>query len=393
MKYFWVEEHRQLLTMVATLKDSDVLAIDTEFERSQTFYPRPGLLQISDGQDCYLVDPLAIRDWQPLTELIHQPERVKIFHSASEDIELLCHFLDWRPEPIFDTQIAAAFVGEGWANSYQKLVERHCQVSLAKEQTRSDWLARPLNENQCEYAALDVYYLVPIYRILQQQLQQLGRSDWFQEEVRTRLSQVYHHVQQIDPEGYRRLKNIWKLSSRALVVAMRLFKWREQQARLEDVPRNQIMRDSAIIAIAQSKPINHRQMAAATDMTHRQIRHYGEEIIDIARSCQAIAKHDLPDRLPPPLGKVPRQLLKKVKSALIASAEQQNIASELLTHKQSLTQLIRSGYSESGFLLPEYYQGWRYQCVGEELKKLLTDEQVVKEYDLPEQSHFYQQFC
>ncbi|HEY4597347.1 MAG TPA: ribonuclease D, partial [Thermoanaerobaculia bacterium] len=154
-----------------------VLGLDTEFVRTNTFYHRLGLIQVTDGATSWLVDPLAARDLSPLAAVFRSPG-VKVLHSASEDIEVFYRALGVLPEPLFDTQIAGALAGAGAFLSYQKLVAAYLGVELAKEETRTDWLARPLSPGQLAYAAEDVAYLVPLYERLTADLQALGRLDW-----------------------------------------------------------------------------------------------------------------------------------------------------------------------------------------------------------------------
>ena len=143
-----------------------LIALDTEFMRTETFYPIPGLIQVADEHQCYLIDPLQVDDMSPLVELLRAPEVLKVLHAGNEDIELFRHSYGVIPAPLFDTQIGAAFVGWGFSMGLQRLVAHALDVELGKGETTSDWLQRPLTPEQEHYAALDVAYL-PVLALMQ----------------------------------------------------------------------------------------------------------------------------------------------------------------------------------------------------------------------------------
>ncbi|HEV7516781.1 MAG TPA: ribonuclease D, partial [Thermoanaerobaculia bacterium] len=173
-----VESGAALAAAAAGWSGVQALALDTEFVRERTFFPRLGLVQVSDGHAAYLVDPLAIADLAPLAATLRAPGTIKVLHSASEDLEVFQRSLSAVPEPLFDTQIGAALAGVGASLGYQKLVATVLGVELGKGETRTDWLARPLSPAQRSYAAEDVAYLLPVYERLRAELLRLGRFDW-----------------------------------------------------------------------------------------------------------------------------------------------------------------------------------------------------------------------
>ncbi|MCZ6854012.1 MAG: ribonuclease D, partial [Gammaproteobacteria bacterium] len=157
------------------------IGIDTEFLRTNTFYPIPGLYQVISGDRIFLIDPLKISEWQPLVEILEDPAIVKIMHACSEDLELISHHLQAIPTSVFDTQLANAFQSQDFSTSYANLVSQQLDVELGKHETRSNWLQRPLSEDQIRYAGEDVYYLPALYESLSSNLQALGRMEWFQD--------------------------------------------------------------------------------------------------------------------------------------------------------------------------------------------------------------------
>ncbi|MEX8986810.1 ribonuclease D, partial [Salmonella enterica] len=135
-------------------------ALDTEFVRTRTYYPQLGLIQLFDGANVALIDPLGISDWSPLKAVLRDTGITKFLHAGSEDLEVFLNAFGELPEPLIDTQILAAFCGRPLSWGFASMVEEYTGVALDKSESRTDWLARPLSERQCEYAAADVWYLL-----------------------------------------------------------------------------------------------------------------------------------------------------------------------------------------------------------------------------------------
>ena len=189
----------RLEEVVQVCRLSEAVSIDTEFARFNTYYPIVGLIQLYDGNQTYLIDPLEIEDISSLASLLTDPNVLKIFHACSEDLEVFQHCLGVLPNPVYDTQIAGALLGVGFSVGYQKLVDHYLSVLVPKEETRSDWLQRPLTPSQLDYAALDVIYLLEVYKIQQVELQDLQRLEW----VTAECSQLAKDIPtQISPSDY-----------------------------------------------------------------------------------------------------------------------------------------------------------------------------------------------
>ena len=166
-----------------------MLALDTEFQRETTFYPIAGLIQLGDAQHQYLIDPLTIDEWSPLRELFVQ-SKPHVLHACSEDLEVFARLLGVLPAVLLDTQIGAALAGFGFSLSYQALVRECLGVEVEKEQTRSDWLRRPLSVEQCHYAALDIAHLPAVYECIAERLDKHNRMAWWEAEGRLRWRRV-----------------------------------------------------------------------------------------------------------------------------------------------------------------------------------------------------------
>ena len=179
--------HYQLITQQAELEQylaslADVpLAIDTEFVRTRTYYPQLGLFQIYDGQQLALLDPLTL-DLAPLWQRLGRAGQIAILHASGEDLELIQHQAGHLPNQMHDTQLAAAVLGHGVSGGFGALGKEFLGVELEKDQARTDWLARPLTPRQLEYAAADVFYLMPLYEKVMAKLRESGKFAWFEQE-------------------------------------------------------------------------------------------------------------------------------------------------------------------------------------------------------------------
>ena len=223
-----ITDNQGLAAYCQQVRNSNVLALDTEFIRQSTLYPKLGLIQLYDGQTLALVDPLAISDWQPLQQLCAASGVVKLLHSCSEDIEALATIGITHISPLFDTQLAAELLGWGSSVGYARLVEQLTGEVLDKSESRTDWLARPLSDTQLRYAANDVHFLFPLYEKLWQQMTPQQQSLLLLEG-----EQLIRRREQQLPLAFKYLeiKNSWQLSPRELAVLRELAAWRDDPGR------------------------------------------------------------------------------------------------------------------------------------------------------------------
>ncbi|WP_051222009.1 ribonuclease D [Neptunomonas japonica] len=358
-----ISTNESLVECCARWQSLPMIALDTEFQRIDTFYPIPGLIQIADDQHCYLVDPLSINDFTPLADVFTNPDVLKIIHAGSEDLELFYHSLGVLPSPIFDTQLAAAFVGWGFTMGLQRLVEHTLDIQIGKGETTSDWLKRPLSQEQEVYAALDVAYLPAICKMQTAELELHDRYAWFAEESEVALKNALDQ----DPEGYeyyRRFSQMWGLSDVKLTVLRDVSMWREQQCRLRNTPRNWVLRNQTILSIAQKLPRNAYELGRAEDIRHKVVRDEGEAILAILSNAQASLEKTpvLPINRPLPI--IWNKRLKKLKAVAREVAEKIGIAPEILLRKKDLEALVRSGLETYDYQLPNELNGWRREVVG-----------------------------
>lgn len=370
----WVVTNEQLQDVCQRWAAEAYIAVDTEFLRTSTFYPEAGLLQVADSQGSVLIDPLTISDWQPLVEIFQHPLVVKVFHACAEDLEVCRRLTGVMPHPLADTQVGGALAGLGGVMGFQRLVKEVLNINLPKEETRSDWLKRPLREEQIEYAVADVHYLYRLYPKLMSLLKKLGRQAWLSEDCE-RMLRVAESSDKASTY-YRRVKLAWKLRPQELLVLQQLVLWREEQARQRNVPRNKVVDDNSLWNIARFKSKNREQLAKA-GVPPVIIREDGDVLLAIVSDVVAADKSAWPKQLDRPLSPQAGQWLKIMKEAVASKAEALGVPAEVLARKKALESLLRSGFPNGPFRLPESLSGWRKAEIGDYLIQILQDQTRV----------------
>jgi ribonuclease D len=247
-----VETNDDLKAFVGELAHQPYLALDTEFLRDQTYYPRLCLIQVAAPGIEAIIDPLAPGlDLTPFYDLIKRPDIVKVLHAARQDIEIFYLQGGLLPDPLFDTQIAAMVCGFGDAASYETLARKVAHVEIDKSARFTDWSHRPLSKRQLEYALADVTHLRVIYEWMKARLEKTGRSAWVAEEVANLQDPTLY---KLDPElAWKRLKPR-SSNKRFLAILAALAAWREREAQARDIPRGRVLKDEALTEIAAHPP-------------------------------------------------------------------------------------------------------------------------------------------
>jgi len=247
-----VETTDDLRALIAELAEAPYLALDTEFLRDQTYYPKLCLIQAAAPGIEAIIDPLAAGiDLAPFYELIRRPDIIKVLHAARQDIEIFFLQGGVLPDPLFDTQIAAMVCGFGDAASYETLARKIAHVEIDKSARFTDWSHRPLSKRQLEYALADVTHLRVIYEWMKARLEKTGRASWVAEDVAALQDPVLYRI---DPEhAWKRLKPR-TTNKRFLAVLASLAAWREREAQARDIPRGRVLKDEALSEIAAHPP-------------------------------------------------------------------------------------------------------------------------------------------
>lgn len=367
-----IDQDAELARWCAQWLERPFVAVDTEFERTETFFPIAGLIQVCDGERAFLVDPLAISDWSPLIAVLQSLDVVKVLHSCSEDIEVFLKLCGVAPLPLFDTQLAAAYLDMGFSMGYSRLVKAMLDVDLSNEETRSNWLQRPLSESQLSYAAADAVYLAELYRIMAPRIEAAGLMPWLFEDTAEQVAAA-QRIQ--EPEtAYVNVKQAWRLKPNELAILKILASWREREARERNQARNRMLRERTLCPLAQRQPDNLQALARIEDMHPRTVRHHGNEILELIRQGQKVPPGEWPQKLPEPLPADANKLLKSLRKVGQSHAERLGIAPEIVLRKKTLEALVRTGYPGGPYLLPEEFAGWRRELMGEELLSIANAE-------------------
>ncbi|MBX9913059.1 MAG: ribonuclease D [Pseudomonadaceae bacterium] len=367
----WIRDDASLALYCAEWQELPFIALDTEFMRVDTFYPLAGLVQVGDGERAFLVDPLLISNWQPFAALLANPKVLKVLHACSEDLEVLLRLTGSMPAPLFDTQLAAAYLNMGFSMGYSRLVSAVLGIDLPKGETRSDWLQRPLTDTQISYAAEDAVHLAEVYRRLAPKLS-AEKTTRVLEDGAELVSNMHREV--LPEEAYREAKLAWKLAPAELAVLRELCAWREREARARNKPRNHILRDHTLWPLAHTQPDNLTSLSRIEEMHPRTVRHDGETLLQIIHQAAALPQAQWPPRLPEPLPIEASALLKKLRAYGLAEAERLDMAQELMLRKKTLDALLKTGYPHGPYQLPDSLRGWRRELMGQALLTLLAKE-------------------
>lgn len=377
----WIRDDASLAQQCREWRTQPYLALDTEFMRVDTFYPAAGLVQVGDGRQEWLIDPLLIQDWSPFAELLEDERVVKVLHACSEDLEVFLRLTGSLPVPLFDTQLAAAYLGMAHSMGYSKLVKEVLDIDLPKDETRSDWLQRPLTEMQMRYAADDVQHLAQVYLALDARLSEEKRA-WLLEDGAELVANL---CRESDPrEAYREVKLGWRLRPQQLAVLRELCAWREEQARLRNRPRNHVLRERTLWPLARLLPKNKTDLAAIEDMHPRTVRQDGDFLIELIAQAARLPQSEWPEALPEPLPPEVTPLLKSLRAIGQREAETLGMAPELMLRKKVLEALLKSGYPDGPYELPDSLRGWRREGrPGERMKR------ICSVYKSPRKSEMY----
>jgi ribonuclease D len=359
--YQWIDSDAALAELCKSLSTQSAIALDTEFVRTRTYYPHIGLLQIADKNGVYLIDPLAIDNAQPMADVLTNPAIVKVVHACSEDLEVFHYAFGVLPESLFDTQVAAGFAGYGASIGYANLLREIKHIDIPKQETRSDWLQRPLSDAQLRYAALDVEYLLEIYRGLVAKLQQQQRLLWVESDCQGMINKLRntHH----ENTYYTRVKSAWKLDAEQLTVLAAICRWREGQAKKNDVPRSRIVKDVSLFDIALKLPMDMQQLKRIQEISPRFLDVLGKEFLTVViETLNDTGYYKEP--LDRPLTSAQNTTLKSLKAEVRQVAESLDLPPELLVRKKDYEALIRSA---PRYYLPESLRDWRQEIIGDRL--------------------------
>ncbi len=340
------------------------IAVDTEFLREKTYYPKLCLLQIAVPGITACIDPLALDDMSPVIDLMSDEDIVKVMHSGRQDMEIFYHLSGRVPAPVFDTQVAAPLLGYPEQVGYGNLVKAMLGITLEKLHTRADWSLRPLAPEQIRYAADDVIYLMDVYTQLRDRLGELDRLDWLADDFRRLASpELYENP----PESaWLKVKGASRLRGASLAALQVLAQWREAEARERDCPKGWVLRDDALVDVARHKPVSLDALKRIRGLNDRLLERAGKTLIELI--AQAVANDPLP--FPDKGRKMPlspeQDAMVDVMMAVVRlSAANNDMNPVALASRKQLEQLLLGDHDTA------VMRGWRKPLVGDRLLTLL----------------------
>lgn len=365
--YRWIETNEQLATVCEEAQQASAVALDTEFIRTRTYYPILGLIQLFDGKQVSLIDPTAISDFSPFVQLLSDQNITKVLHACSEDLEVFEHQFKQLPQPMLDTQIMASFAGIGISTGFAKLVFHYLGIELDKGASRTDWLARPLSDEQLQYAAADVWYLLPIYEKLKESLENSRWLNAVVEECETLAAKVKHVEDK--SRAYTNITNAWRLNREELAILQVLAKWRIEEAQKRDLALNFVVKEANLFQIAKIQPKHTSQLL---DFMHpNEVRIHGKKILWLVEQGKSLTPDDYPEFIKRVVDEKGYKYSMQAMSQKLTEIQPLDLAPELIASKRQLNQLFK-WYIDGAFSekTPELLKGWR-KPFGEQLLAVL----------------------
>ncbi len=369
LNYQFITTNTALEDVCKAASEVSQIALDTEFVRIRTYYPHLGLIQMYDGKQISLIDPLTITEWTPFVELLTNPAVLKYLHVGSEDLEVFSHQFGCVPTPMIDTQVVAAFLGYPISCGFATLVEKYEHIALDKSESRTDWLARPLTEKQCQYASGDVFYLLPLAKKLIAQAQEAGYMDAIVDECEMIAER---RQETVSPElAYRDIGNAWQLRGQQLACLKMLAEWRLNQARARDMALNFVVREEHLWSVARYLPTSLAELDALS-LSGQEIRCHGRRLLDFVAKAKQIKDEDCPE----PIGNLIEQpnykkAFKAIKTVIQEVSEGQRYNPELLASRRQINQLLNIHWKiKTGE--PELLSRWRKALLAEKITAILA---------------------
>ncbi len=355
----------ELAAFCKPLADTEFVAVDTEFMRERTYWPKLCLAQVAGPDDAAAIDTLAEGiDLAPLDELMLNPKVLKVFHAARQDLEIFYLRLQKVPGPLFDTQVAAMVCGHGEAASYESLATRLAKAKIDKSSRFTDWSRRPLSERQITYALSDVTHLRVVYEKLKKQLDKTGRFSWIAEEMAILSDPAIYRA---DPEqAWRRLRPRGA-SPRVMAILKEAAAWRERTAQRIDIPRQRLLRDEQLLEISAHAPKSIEELAATRGLGRGFAEGWqGRELMEAIERARALPESELPvrDKTPEQI-RAPGAIVDLLRTLLRLKAEQAGVAGRLVASADELDRLA-AGKRDIAAL-----KGWRHEVFGADAVDLI----------------------
>ena len=369
----FIHQQKDFENVLALMSQNSTYGLDTEFIKVDTLWPKLGVFQINVNDQVYLLDGTSL-NLSAFWEKLFQAQQ-NIFHACGEDIDLIYHYAQQKNlDNVFDTQVGMSFLGHGLQVSYQNALKTMLNVDIDKGQTRSDWLARPLSDEQLNYAANDVLYLMQLADKVQTDLKQNYLLDFAQEDCR-------NLTQEIGEETplellYQDVGN-YRHSRRQLMQLQQLAVWREQMVKALNQPRSFILRNSTMLDLVEKNPKNQFQLSTIKDLRAHIVREHGKTILDLIKYLPDQSQWPL--RMARPIRHSSKEVGENVEQVIQRAVQETQIPKEVLLRKKWLNALYQHVvFHNDEQDLPNYLLGWRYELLTKPLIEVLhADERYL----------------
>ncbi len=362
----FIQQQHDLAVLLTQMEQHSCYALDTEFIKVDTLYPKLGVFQINLNGQVLLLDGAAL-DLTEFWDKLFIAEQ-NIFHACGEDIDLIYHYADQKPlKNVFDTQVAMAFLGHGLQVSYQNALKTCLNIDIEKDQTRSDWLARPLSQEQLCYAANDVLYLTQLADSLKKELKQKGLYAYVLEDCQNLTKEIAMETP-LD-ELYSDIGN-YRHSRRELMQLQQLGLWRDQMSKALNQPRSFILKNVTMHDLVEKNPRNNFQLSQMKDIRQNVIREHGKTILDLLKFLPE--EDEWPLKLARPVKQNSKDLSPQIEALIESVVLKTGIPREVLLRKKwmhAIYKYVVFHLDEDD--LPDYLLGWRYDLLTQPLIELL----------------------
>ena len=362
----YLSTQEQLDDFCRQIAGEKVVAVDTEFLREKTYYPKLCLVQIGAGELTAAIDPLLVGDLAPLARIFEDPSVTKVLHACGQDLEVILDGMGCVCAPVFDTQLAAAFLGMRQQVSYGSLVEAYCGVRLPKAESLTDWSRRPLDSEQLAYAEDDVRYLPGIYDRMVSELARQDRLSWVRPEMEALCDPA--RIKRDPSEAYLRLRRSGSLTRRQLAVAREVCAWRECVAAERDVPRKWVASDEVVVEVCKRTPGSVdrlRRIRGTEQISERDAARLLEAVARgaacPAEECPKVTKHLRPS--PETEG-----VIDLMYAVLRLVSEKSGVATQLIATRDDLLDFLQDRDRSP------LARDWRWELAGRTLDRLLSGE-------------------
>ncbi len=361
-----ISHHEDFIELCDHIRKAGVVAFDTEFVSESTYRPELGLLQFATDERSVAVDPLAIGDLSLWWDIMSDDQTTVVVHGGQAEIRFCLQLIGKPPQKLYDIQLAEGFRGRSYPLSYAAVVQRVLNQHVDSSQTRTDWLRRPLSNDQLKYALEDVDHVLNIWRRQTDWLVKHGRMEWVSSEIQRMIDDI---VADDSMAPWHRLSGTHKLSRRELAVLQKLATWREEEAAFRNRPVRRILRDDLVIDLAKRKPQTVQQALATRDLNRPEYKRRLDDVVNVITDAMAIPDKELP-------GKVrsrrqesssDEQVISKLLSLSLSNrCAELDISQTLVANNKDLAELVRHHrFGEQDEGAPRILEGWRQEVCGQ----------------------------